>query len=107
MILAKIIQQLIYGGINMKLKTAKNVITKWGRGEEVPIEINIKITLKGTTLKDIEALADIDGNLAKGEIDSINLSVLILDFVKNKLIKSRKAKKLGKANTKLLKKVDI
>ena len=91
----------------MKLKTAKNVITKLGRGEEVPIEINIKITLKGTTLKDIEALADIDGNLAKGEIDSFNLSVLILDFVKNKLIKSRKAKKLSKAAPKLLKKVDI
>ena len=91
----------------MKLKPAKNVITKWGRGEEVPIEINIKITLKGTTLKDIEALADIDGNLAKGEIDSINLSVLILDFVKNKLLKSRKAKKLSKATPKLLKKVDI
>ena len=91
----------------MKLKTAKNVITKWGRGEEVPIEINIKITLKGTTLKDIEALADIDGNLAKGEIDSINLSVVILNFVKNKLLKSRKAKILGKATPKLLKKVDI
>ena len=91
----------------MKLKTAKNVITKWGRGEEIPLENNIKITLKGTTLKDIEALADIDGHLAKGEIDSINLSVVILDFVKNKLLKSRKAKKLGKATPKLLKKVDI
>ena len=91
----------------MKLKTAKNVITKWGRGEEVPIEINIKITLKGITLKDIEAIADIDGNLAKGEIDSINLSVVILNFVKNKLIKSRKAKILSKATPKLLKKVDI
>ena len=91
----------------MKLKTAKNVITKWGRGEEVPIEINIKITLKGVTLKDIEAIADIDGNLAKGEIDSINLSVVILNFVKNKLLKSRKAKILSKATPKLLKKVDI
>ena len=91
----------------MSLKTAKTVITKWGRGEEIPLEINIKITLKGTTLKDIEALADIDGNLAKGEIDSINLSVVLLEFVKNKLIKSRKAKKLGKAAPKLLKKVDI
>ena len=87
----------------MSLKTAKTVITKWGRGEEIPLEINIKITLKGTTLKDIETLADIDGHLAKGEIDSINLSVVILDFVKNKLIKFRKAKKLGKATTKLLK----
>lgn len=87
----------------MKLKTAKNVITKWGRGEEIPIEINIKITLKGTTLNDIETLADIDGNLAKGEIDSINLSVVILEFIKNKLIKHRKAKKLSKATPKLLK----
>ena len=87
----------------MKLKTAKNVITKWGRGEEIPIEINIKITLKGTTLNDIEALADIDGHLAKGEIDSINLSIVILDFIKNKLLKSRKAKTLSKATTKLLK----
>ena len=91
----------------MKLKTAKNVITKWGRGEEIPLEINIKITLKGATLKDIEALADIDGNLAKREIDSINLSVVLLEFVKNKLIKFRKAKKLSKAAPKLLKKVDI
>ena len=76
----------------MKLKTAKNVITKWGRGEEIPVEINIKITIKGTTLKDIETLADVDGHLAKGEIDSINLSVIVLDFIKNKLIKSRKIK---------------
>ena len=87
----------------MSLKTAKTVITKWGRGEEIPLEINIKITLKGTTLKDIETLADIDGHLAKGEIDSINLSVVLLEFVKNKLIKFRKAKKLSKATPKLLK----
>ena len=76
----------------MKLKTAKNVITKWGRGEEIPLEINIKITIKGTTLKDIETLTDIDGHLVKGEIDSINLSVVLLEFVKNKVIKSRKIK---------------
>ena len=76
----------------MKLKTAKNVITKWGRGEEIPVEINIKITIKGTSLKDIETLADVDGNLAKGEIDIINLSVVMLEFIKNKLIKSRKIK---------------
>ena len=76
----------------MKLKSAKNVITKWGRGEEIPLEINIKITIKGTTLKDIETLADIDGHLAKGEIDSINLSVVLLEFIKNKVIKSRKIK---------------
>lgn len=87
----------------MKLKTAKNVITKWGEGGEIPIEINIKITLKGATLKDIEALTDIDGHIAKGEIDSINLSVVLLEFIKNKLIKSRKAKKLSKATPKLLK----
>ena len=85
----------------MKLKTAKNVITKWGRGEEIPVEINIKITIKGTTLKDIETLTDIDGHLAKGEIDSINLSVVLLEFVKNKIIKSRKIK--AKEVQKLLK----
>lgn len=87
----------------MKLSTAKNVITKWGRGEELPLEINIKITLKGLTLKDIEAIADVDGHLAKGEIDSINLSVVILDFIKNKLLKSRKVKTIGKTTQKLLK----
>ena len=76
----------------MKLKTAKNVITKWGRGEEIPVEINIKITIKGTTLKDIETITDIDGHLAKGDIDSINLSVVLLEFIKNKIIKSRKIK---------------
>lgn len=81
----------------MKLKTAKNVITKWGRGEEIPVEINIKIKIKGTTLKDIEALSEIDGYLAKGEIDSINLSVVILDIIKNRLLRTKKAKKLTKA----------
>lgn len=87
----------------MRLSTAKNVITKWGRGEELPLEINIKITLKGLTLKDIEAIADVDGHLAKGEVDSINLSLVILDFVKNKLLKTRKTKTIGKATQKLLK----
>ena len=85
----------------MKLKTAKNVITKWGRGEEIPVEINIKITIKGTTLKDIETITDIDGHLAKGDIDSINLSVVLLEFIKNKIIKSRKIK--AKEMQKLLK----
>ena len=85
----------------MKLKTTKNIITKWGRGEEIPLEINIKITIKGTTLKDIEALADVDGHLAKGDIDSINLSVVLLEFIKNKIIKSRKIK--AKEVQKLLK----
>lgn len=76
----------------MRLVTVKNVITKWGKGEEIPLEINIKITLKGTTLQDIEALADVDGHLAKGEIDSINLSIVILELVKNRFLKIRKSK---------------
>ena len=84
----------------MQLKTAKNVLVKWGKGEEIPIEINIKINIQGTNLKDIEVLSDIDGNLGKKQVDSINLTLVITQFVAKKILKLRKTKC---KNTKLLK----
>ena len=87
----------------MQLKTAKNVLVKWGRGEEIPVEINIKITIQGTNLKDIEILSDIDDILGKKQVDSINLTLVVSQFVAKKLFKLRKSKKVSKADSKLLK----
>ena len=87
----------------MQLKTAKNVIVKWGKGEEIPAEINIKITIQGTNLKDIEILSDIDGNLGKKQLDNINLTLVVTQFVAKKLFRLRKGKKVSKASSKLLK----
>ena len=84
----------------MQLKTAKNVLVKWGKGEEIPIEINIKINIQGTNLKDIEVLSDIDGNLGKKQVESINLTLVVTQFVAKKILKLRKTKC---KNTKLLK----
>ena len=84
----------------MQLKTAKNVLVKWGKGEEIPIEINIKINIQGTNLKDIEVLSDIDGNLGKKQVGSINLTLVVTQFVAKKILKLRKTKC---KNTKLLK----
>ena len=84
----------------MQLKTAKNVLVKWGKGEEIPIEINIKINIQGTNLKDIEILSDIDGNLGKKQVDSIILTLVVTQFVAKKILKLRKTKC---KNTKLLK----